>query len=80
MNDVAIYFRISNMIAKELLALLERFSRGEVTALDVRRRMDDATYGDVLVAMGAANLPLPIASQKGREDRIALAKNWLFHN
>jgi len=66
------------MIAKNLLPLLQGFSRGEISALDVRRHMDNATYGDVLIAMGAADLPLPVASQKGREERIALAKRWLF--
>ena len=68
------------MIAKDLLPLLERYSRGEITALELRRHMDNATYGEVLIAMGAADLPLPVASQEGREERIALAKSWLFPN
>lgn len=63
---------------KTLLPLLQSYSRGEITALDLRHRMGEATYGEVLIAMGAADLPLPIASQKGREDRLALAKSWLF--
>ena len=61
-----------------LLPLLQRYSRGDFTALDLRRRLNDATYGEVFVAMSGADLPSPTASQKGREERIALAKSWLF--
>jgi hypothetical protein len=72
------YKALKPMTGKELLPLLERYSRGEISATSLRIRMNNATYGEVLMAMGAADLPLPEAPQQGREDRLALAKSWLF--
>ncbi len=60
------------------LALLEQYSRGEISAVELRRRLGDITYGDVLIELAAHDLPLPQAPQKGREDRIALARELLF--
>ncbi len=57
---------------------LAAFSHGDMTALDLRRRLGGATYGDVLLLLSEANLPLPHASQVGREADIARARAWLF--
>ena len=57
---------------------LEAYSRGQMTALELRRRLGDATYGDVLMLLGEADLPLPHASPKGREEQIARARAWMF--
>lgn len=57
---------------------LERFSRGEMTALELRRRLGDATFGEVLERLREADLPLPLASPTGREAQIARARQWLF--
>jgi hypothetical protein len=43
------------------LEALRGYSQGTVSALDLRRRLDNATYGEVLVLLGAENLPLPQA-------------------
>ena len=56
---------------------LEAYSRGEMTALDLRRRLGGATYGEVLILLGDADLPLPQASPNGRES-IARARAWMF--
>ena len=57
---------------------LEAFSRGEMTALDLRRRLGGASYGDVLRLLSEAALPLPRAPVAGREAQIARAREWMF--
>jgi hypothetical protein len=57
---------------------LEAFSRGEMTALELRRRLGGATYGEVLQQLSEERLPLPRASVTGREDQIARAREWMF--
>jgi hypothetical protein len=57
---------------------LEAFSNGQMTALDLRRRLNDATYGDILRLLSERNLPLPRASTVGREADIERARAWLF--
>ena len=57
---------------------LNAYSRGEMTALELRRRLGDATYGEVLRLLGEAGLPLPRAPVKGREDQIRRAREWMF--
>lgn len=57
---------------------LEAFSHGEMTALELRRRLDGATYGEVLGLLGAMELPLPHAPVTGREEQIARARAWMF--
>ena len=57
---------------------LARFSRGEMTALELRRRLGGATFGEVLERLWEAELPLPRASPAGREAQIARAREWLF--
>ena len=65
------------MTEKEKLAL-EAFSRGEMTALDLRRRLGGATYGEVLILLSEQDLPLPRAPVAGREDQISRARSWMF--
>ena len=48
---------------------LEAYSRGEMSALELRRRLDEATYGDIPRLPSEASLPLPVAKRRsnGRE-------------
>lgn len=57
---------------------LESFSRGEMTALELRRRLGGASYGDVLRLLSEQGLPLPRAPVTGREEQIKRARDWLF--
>jgi len=57
---------------------LKAFSRGELTALDLRRRLGGATYGDILRLLSEAELPLPRAPEAGREEQIKRARAWMF--
>lgn len=57
---------------------LEAYSRGEMTAIELRRRLGGATFGEVLERLRREHLMLPRASTEGREDRIALARSWMF--
>jgi hypothetical protein len=57
---------------------LEAFSKGEMTAIDLRRRLGGATYGEVLFLLSEAALPLPRASVVGREEQIKRANSWMF--
>ena len=59
-------------------AALEAFSRGDMTALELRRRLDGATFGDVLRRLGERSLSLPRAPVVGREASLARARAWLF--
>jgi hypothetical protein len=57
---------------------LEAYSRGEMTALELRRRLGGATVGEVLERLAEAGLPLPRAPVTGREEQIARARSWMF--
>ena len=57
---------------------LVAYSSGQMSALELRRRLDGATYGEVLRLLSELDLPLPQASQMGREDQIARARSWMF--
>lgn len=57
---------------------LAAYSRGDMTALELRRRLSGATYGDVLRLLGELNLPLPHAPTTGREEQISRARAWMF--
>lgn len=66
---------IEDEIAKRAL---ESFSRGEMTALELRRRLGGATYGDVLLLLSEHELPLPRSPVAGREETIGRARAWMF--
>ncbi|MBF0460454.1 MAG: hypothetical protein HQL87_03580 [Magnetococcales bacterium] len=57
---------------------VESFSHGTMTAIEVRRRLDGATYGEVLRLLSEAELPLPRAPVAGREEQIRRAHSWMF--
>jgi len=57
---------------------LAAYSRGEMTAIELRRRLGGITYGDVLRLLSEAGLPLPRAPTAGREAQLALARKWMF--
>lgn len=57
---------------------LEVFSRGEMTALELRRRLGGATYGEILGLLSERDLPLPRAPEKGREEQLKRARAWMF--
>ena len=57
---------------------LEAYSRGQMTALELRRRLGGASYGEVLRLLSEAALPLPRAPTAGREEQIQRARTWMF--
>jgi len=57
---------------------LAAYSRGEMTAIDLRRRLGGIGYGEVLRLLSEQNLPLPRAPTAGREADIARARAWMF--
>lgn len=65
------------MLEKEKQAL-EAYSRGKMTALELRRRLGGASYGDVLRLLSEELLPLPRAPVEGREEQLARARAWMF--
>jgi hypothetical protein len=62
----------------EKTALLERYSHAKISAAELRRRLGNISYADVIIELAKRNIPLPRASQKGREERLAKAHGWLF--
>lgn len=65
------------MDAKDRQAL-EAYSRGDMTAIELRRRLGDASYGDILLLLSEQDLPLPRAPVAGREEQIERARAWMF--
>jgi hypothetical protein len=59
-------------------ALLERYSRNDISAVELRRALGGVTFGDVLIELAKRDLPLPRAPAAGREESIAQARAWLF--
>ncbi len=66
------------LIGSKERAALQAYSHGELTALDLRRRLGDATYGEILRLLSDEHLPLPRAPVHGREAHLARARDWLF--
>lgn len=57
---------------------LEAFSKGGMTAVELRRRLGGTTYGEVLRMLDEAGLPLPRAPVAGREETLKRARAWMF--
>jgi hypothetical protein len=57
---------------------LEAYSRGEMTAIELRRRLGGATFGEALERLVAAGLTLPRAPVEGREAQLERARAWMF--
>ena len=66
------------MTSTETTSLLARYSRAEISAVELRRLLGDISYGDVLIELARRGLPLPRAPRAGREQRIAAARSLLF--
>lgn len=66
------------MTEVETTALLERYSEGQISAIELRRRLGGITFGDVLIELAKRDLPLPRAPEAGRRQRIAAARALLF--
>jgi hypothetical protein len=62
------------MTSSEKQQLLRRFSRAEISAVELRRALGDISFADVIIELAALDLPLPRASETGRESQIARAK------
>jgi hypothetical protein len=62
----------------ETKAALEAYSRGDITAIELRHRLGGATYGEVLRLLSEHDLPLPRAPIAGREQDLDRARAWLF--
>jgi hypothetical protein len=57
---------------------LQAYSRGEMTAMELRRRLGGATFGEVLQRLREERLTLPRAPEAGREEQISRAREWMF--
>jgi hypothetical protein len=66
------------MTENEKRAALEAYSRGDMAAVELRRRLGGASYGDVLRLLSEAELPLPRASEAGRQESLERARAWMF--
>jgi hypothetical protein len=60
------------------LEALRAYSQGVMSAIDLRRSLDGATYGEILRLLGEEDLPLPRAPVHGREEQLDRARRWLF--
>lgn len=66
------------MTEDEAGSLLKRYSEGRISAAELRHALGGITFGDLLVQLARHDLPLPRASEAGREQRIAAARALLF--
>jgi len=69
---------VSCRMSTETISPLEAYSRGEMSALELRRRPGGASYGDVLRLLADASLPLPRAPIAGREEQLERPREWMF--
>lgn len=58
--------------------VLLNYSKGEMTALEARRRLGNVGFGDLLRLLADAGMPLPRSPIPGREEALAQARAWLF--
>jgi hypothetical protein len=58
--------------------LLKRYSKAYISVIELRRALGGITFGDVLTELAKRDLPLPRASEAGRQQRIAAARAVLF--
>lgn len=65
-------------LTPEIISLVEAYSNGMMDAITLRTRLDGATFGEVLMLLREAGLPLPKASVIGREADLVRAREWLF--
>ncbi len=66
------------MTDDEKTRLVEQYSRAGISAVELRHALGDISYADVIIELAKRDLPLPRASQVGREEQIARAEAWLF--
>ena len=66
------------MTEAETADLLRRYSEARMSAVELRRALGGATFGDVLIELARRDLPLPRAPEAGRQQRIAAARKLLF--
>lgn len=66
------------MIRSKAQKEVEAYSTGKMSAIDLRRRLGDVTYGEVLRLLSENNLPLPRAPETGREEQLYRARAWMF--
>ncbi len=59
-------------------SILAAYSAGTITAIDARRRLGSATFGELLRMLADEGLTLPRTSTAGREEILARARTWLF--
>ncbi len=57
---------------------LEAYAGGQMTALELRRRLGGASFGEVVSLLGEAGLSFPRAPVAGREAQIERARAWMF--
>jgi hypothetical protein len=62
----------------EITNLLQRYSEGLISLVELRRALGGITFGDVLIELAKRDLPLPRAPEAGRQQRIAAARALLF--
>lgn len=64
--------------APAIRTLLAEFSAGRVTAIEARRRLDGASYGDLLRLVAQQGLSLPRSPELGREADLVRVRDWMF--
>ena len=57
---------------------LAAFSQGQMSALELRRRLGGKTYSEILGLFGEYDYPLPRAPVAGCEEQIRRADSWML--